>query len=54
MLPILNPDYRDHANAFIKGIIKKEIPMPLNRHKKRHPSGLFITCLLRNFLFKYL
>jgi hypothetical protein len=23
MLLILNPDYRDHANAFIKGIIKK-------------------------------
>jgi len=23
MLLILNPDYRDHTNAFIKGIIKK-------------------------------
>jgi hypothetical protein len=28
MLLTLNPDYRDDANAFIRGIIKKEASMP--------------------------
>jgi len=43
MLLILNPDYRDHANAFIKGIIKKRSTHALKfikfneGIKKRHP-----------------
>jgi len=31
----LNPDYRDHADAYIKEHAKKEVSMPLHLHCKK-------------------